>query len=150
VNRMFTTTTTTNNKVDCDKQQWVQLSGRRLWACLVTCIHCSQALRIDSVWFLVGGWDLSHAVQDSLVSQAELIRPQCSFLRGQACASATSMQMGHVSETSDACVQRTKRTARLCDYGNQTPPCACAWPGCLQPGCLDTAWLISELNQTRP
>jgi hypothetical protein len=53
---------------------------------------------------------MSHAMQDSLVSQAELVRPKCSFLCVQARASANSMQMMHVSETKDACVQQTERT----------------------------------------
>ena len=55
--------------------------------------------------WLVQGWGLSHAVQDSLVSPAQLIRQKSSFLRGQARASAASMWTGHVSETADARMQ---------------------------------------------
>ena len=55
--------------------------------------------------WLVGGLGLSHAVQDSFVSQAQLIRPKSPFLRGQARASQVSMQTEHVSETADARMQ---------------------------------------------
>jgi hypothetical protein len=58
--------------------------------------------------WLDGGWGLSHAVQDSLVSEARLTYQKSSFLRGQASTSAASMQTGHVSETADARMQWTK------------------------------------------
>jgi hypothetical protein len=89
--------------------------------------------------WLVGGWGLSHTVQDSLVSQAQLMRQKSSFLRGQARASAANMQTGHVSETADAsmqCTKRNLRTARLCEYDNQTPAM------CMRLAWLPVGWLL--------
>jgi len=61
--------------------------------------------RLRAFGWLVGGWGLSHAVQDSLVSPAQLVPQKSSFLHGLARASAASMQTGHVSETADANMQ---------------------------------------------
>jgi len=120
---------------------WKYCSYYEHRARLVTCIRRGQALygcSCRAFGWLVEGWGLSHAVQDSLVSPAQLIRQKSSFLRGQARASAASMWTGHVSETADARMQWTKRNLRTA-YDNQTPVM-----------CMRSAWLISEANQTRP
>ena len=118
-----------------------------LGARLVTCIRRGQTPRMQlrAFGWLVGGWGLSHAVQDSLVSQAQLIRQKSLFLPGQARASAASMQMGHVvRQPMLACSEPNEISEQPGSVSTITKhrPCACARPGYLQPGCPGIAWLI--------